>query len=297
MKIKEGMKTVVRKFDKPRTLLKPKKCIKGILMVVFGILNTRSGIGAGRITANLTLGILTYLFLVISGMIAIEIFLARRKSDSELPITMKKAKQLYGATNAIAVIIAISHVMIYNINVFIIIITIIISALWFLLASWGSRTEENELIKYTVISLSFSIGMIYGAALNMLLIPLYIYCFFLTAFFLQFSREIAKGLKSIEGDKNEKPNSKPAISLDTQKILTLSLCLQILAMIFLILPIFTEILNSTMFFYAMIIGLIVIGYSSYVTYKSKTEENYKKMSSSLKYAIFFTLVAFLFASI
>ena len=52
--------------------------------------------------------------------------------------------------------------------------------------------------------LSFSLGLIYGASLNLVIFPIYVLVFFFTFFFLQLSREYIKDVKDLEGIVKEK---------------------------------------------------------------------------------------------
>ncbi len=299
MKLKDNVKTLIPKFKQAKRILKPKKCIKGSLMVIIGILNTRSGIGIGRLTSNFTLGVLTYLFLIVSGMIVIEILRIIENPFPEGPITLKRGKILFGASCAFAIVSAISHVLIFNLSVFIIVLAAFIIFCWVSLGFYASWAKKIGIIRNIIICLSFSMGLFHGAALNIVIIPSYIYFFILTSFFLQFARENAKEIKDIKVDKIEDHDFKPLIfSIGYKKTLNYSLYFQIFAMVFLILPIFTNIMNFTLYFFTMIFGLIVIGFSSFLTFKSKLENRYFKLISLLlKIGIFLALIAFIFASV
>lgn len=209
----------------------------------------------------------------------------------------KQTKILFGAMWTAGIIIAIFHTIIFNLSVFNIFLAVFIGLLCLFLGLYASRGEKSGLIENIIISLSFSIGIIYESALNILIIPLYIYFFFLASSFLQLSREIVKGCKDIESDKNK--DFKTLVkTIGIEKSLKISLFFQILAILFFILPIFTNIINSMLFLFPMIFGSIVIGFALILTLISNLERRYfKTISILLKIGIFFEFVAFIFASV
>ncbi|MFW9901921.1 MAG: geranylgeranylglycerol-phosphate geranylgeranyltransferase, partial [Candidatus Thorarchaeota archaeon] len=188
-------------------ILRPINDIMGSLTVIIGILNTRLGIAPINLILNLILGVLTYFFIAGSGMVIndyydIEIDKINRP-ERPIPrgsITLRQAKILWIATSLIGIIIAIFHSILFSIGYLNIIIAVFFAFIGWLYAAWG---KKSGFIGNIIVSVSFSIGLIYGAVLNNSNVPLYIYFFFLTAFFLLLSREIIKGCEDIEGDKNE----------------------------------------------------------------------------------------------
>ena len=146
------------------------------------------------------------------------------------------------------------------------------------------------------VSVSFSIGLVYGAILNNSIVPYYIYFFFLTSFFLLLSREIIKGCEDIEGDKNEGVKTL-AIRIGIEKSTKISMVFGIIAIVFFILPYFTDIINPVFFLISMFFGLGVVSYAVIKMMKRKLErEDFKKVSLILKLGAYLGLVAFLFAS-
>jgi 4-hydroxybenzoate polyprenyltransferase len=126
--------------------------------------------------------------------------------------------------------------------------------------------------------------------------PYFIYFFFLTSFFLLLSREIIKGCEDIEGDKNEGVKTL-AIRIGTEKSSKISMVFGIFAIIFFILPYFTNINNPIFFLISMIFGLGVVSYAVIIMMKRNLErEDFKKVSLMLKLGAYLGLVAFLFAS-
>ena len=266
-------------------------------MTIFGILNARAGIGIGRLINNFILGTLTYLFLVISAMILIEILRLSQASLSVSRLTIKRARMLFGVIFRISIAVATYHSIITNLSFYIVIVAVIIGIIWISLAYYASFGKKSGLVVNIIISLSFSMGLMYGAVITNYVVPSFIYSFLLAAFFLQFAREIVKGCKNVEDKKSE--DFEPlALTYGTTKALKFSLYFQMTAVIFLILPIFTNILNATLYFFAMIAGIIVISSATYLTAKSKPKNrNLKKINFFLKIGILVELIAFLFASV
>jgi geranylgeranylglycerol-phosphate geranylgeranyltransferase len=163
-----------------------------------------------------------------------------------------------------------------------------------LYSAWG---KKQGFIGNIIVSISFSIGLIYGAVLNNSVIPLYIYYFFLTSFFLLLSREIVKGCEDIEGDKTKGVKTL-AIKLGTKKAIVISIVFEILAIVFFILPLFTDIINPILFMILMIFGLLVVGFALILSLRKTLErKDFKKISLILKVGAFLGLIAFIFASI
>ena len=162
-----------------------------------------------------------------------------------------------------------------------------------LYAAWG---KKSGFVGNIIVSISFSIGLIYGAVLNNSNVPPYIYFFFLTSFFLLLSREVIKGCEDIEGDKKEGVKTL-AIRIGIKKATIFSLVFALLAIVFYILPYFTNILNRLLFIISMAFGLVVVLYAIILMLKRNlVRKDFKRISLLLKIAAFLGLVAFIFAS-
>ena len=226
------------KFKDAIEILRPINDIMGSLTVIIGILNTRSN-DPIILTWNIILGVITYFFLAGSGMVIndyydIEIDKINRP-ERPIPrgaITLKQAKILWIATSLIGITIAILHSFLFNIGYLNVIIAVLFAFMGWLYAAWG---KKSGFIGNIIVSISFSIGLIYGAVLNNSNVPPYIYFFFLTSFFLLLSREVIKGCEDIEGDKNQGVKTL-AIQIGVKKSTIFSLIFAILAVIFFILP-------------------------------------------------------------
>ena len=282
-------------------IMRPINCIMGSLTVLIGILNTRTGIPINILLINLVLGIITYYFIAGSGMIINDIYDIEidkiNRPDRPIPsgaVSLKQAKLLFILTFGIGVMISIIHYLIFDLSGLNVILAVFFGLIGWLYAAWG---KKQGFIGNIIVGISFSIGLIYGAVLNTLIIPPYIFYFFLTAFFLLLSREIVKGCEDIEGDKEEGVKTL-AIKLGTKKAIRFSLLFEVLAIIFFILPLFTEIINPLLFLIFLIFGLIVVVTAIVLSLsKNLGQENFKKISLLLKLGALLGLIAFIFASI
>jgi len=258
------------------------------------------GIDPVKLILNLILGILTYFFIAGSGMVIndyydIEIDKINRP-ERPIPrgsITLSQAKILWIVTSLVGIAIAIYHSIFFNIGYLNIIIAVFFAFIGWLYAAWG---KKSGFIGNIIVSVSFSIGLIYGAVLNNSIIPPYIYFFFLTAFFLLLSREIIKGCEDIEGDKNDGVKTL-AIKIGIKKSKNLSLIFAVLAVVFFILPNFTSILNPMFFLISMFFGLALAVYTITLMLKPNlVKKDFKRISLLLKTSMFLGLIAFIFAS-
>lgn len=282
-------------------ILRPVNCIMGSLTVIIGILNTRSGVILEQFILNIILGIIVYFFLAGSGMIINDIYDVEidRINRPERPIpsgriTIYQAKELFVLTFLIGMFFTIINSIIYSIGILNVLLAGIFGLTGWVYAKWGKKSGFPGNI---IVSISFSIGLIYGAVLNNQGIPSYIYYYFLTSFFLLISREIIKGCEDIEGDKKEGVKTL-AIKIGVIRATIIAIITQVCAMIFFILPVFTAIINPLLFLITMIPGLLVVGYSLVLSIqKPKNKEEFGKISLMLKIGALLGLIAFIFASL
>jgi geranylgeranylglycerol-phosphate geranylgeranyltransferase len=282
-------------------ILRPINDIMGSLTVIIGILNTRKGIDPLILVFNIILGVLTYFFIAGSGMVINDIYDIEidkiNRPERPIPrgsITLKQAKYLFFGYLLIGITISIIHSFIFELGFLNIIIASFFGFIGWLYAAWG---KKSGFFGNIIVSVSFSIGLIYGAVLNNSAIPLYIYFFFLTSFFLLLAREIIKGCEDIEGDKEQGVKTL-AIRLGIKKATLSSMICSLLAILFFILPIFTPIINPLLFLISMICGLIVVIFASILMLKKNlVKKDFSKISLSLKIGAFLGLIAFILASI
>lgn len=265
-------------------------------MVLFGIFNSRVGIGVEIFTINLIYGPLAYLFLGLSGIMMIKLLQVLDNSSYKGKFSRKKALIICGVLYLIGLILTIINVIenmgIYYFNIVLIFFTIFIGILWCLLGFYSYKSKRKfGYISILLVSLIFSLGLVYGVFLNTIIIPIYIYFFFLSAFFLQLSRELMKGF-------NVDTINEGFIGLDNrisqEKVLKVSSCLQISSLGFLILPISLAVSNSILFLALMISSIFFISLSIILTLESIIERRISsKISSILKIGVLFVLLSLL----
>jgi len=291
-------------------ILRPINGIMGAFTVVIGILNTRTvemvEIPIEILLINIILGVLAYFLIAGSGMVINDIYDLEidkiNRPGRPIPrgsVSLKVAKIYFFVILTIGVAISIIHSVIFDLGFPNIFIAVLFGFLGWVYAKWG---KKQGFLGNIVVSISFSIGLIYGAILNNyylnnVFIPPYIYYFFLTSFFLLLAREIIKGCEDIEGDKQYGIKTL-AVQIGINKATKISVVCDILAIIFFILPVFTQIINPLLFLISMIFGLIIVIYALIQSLQSDIQkDNFKKISLFLKIGAFLGLISFIFASI
>ena len=111
------------------------------------------------------------------------------------------------------------------------------------------------------------------------------------------AREIVRGCEDVEGDKEEGVKTL-AITIGIKKALITSMICQLLAILFFLLPLTTNIINPLLFFITMSFGLVIVIAAFILSLISDLEiKEFKRISLLLKIGAFLGLVAFIFASI
>ena len=282
-------------------IARPINCVMGALSVIIGLLNTRIDIPVERLVINIILGVFTYIFIAASGMVINDIYDVEidkiNRPERPIPrgsITLKQAKLLFIIYLSFGIILCIVNTILFNLSLLNFILASFFGFIGWVYAKWG---KKSGFFGNLAVGISFSIGLVYGALLNSILIPLYILYFFITAFSLLVSREIIKGCEDIEGDKKQGVKTL-AIKYGVKNSRNIALIFAVIAIIFFILPISTNILNLPLFIVLMIVGLIEVAYTIFLMLTSKLEvKDLKKISLFLKIGMFIGLIAFLFASI
>ena len=282
-------------------IARPINCVMGALSVIIGLLNTRIGIPVDKLFINMILGVFTYIFIAASGMVINDIYDVEidkiNRPERPIPrgsITLKQAKLLFIIYLSFGIILCIVNTILFNLSLLNFILASFFGFIGWVYAKWG---KKSGFFGNLAVGISFSIGLVYGALLNSILIPLYILYFFITAFSLLVSREIIKGCEDIEGDKKQGVKTL-AIKYGVKNSRNIALIFAVIAIIFFILPISTNILNLPLFIVLMIVGLIEVAYTIFLMLTSKLEvKDLKKISLFLKIGMFIGLIAFLFASI
>ncbi len=273
-----------------------KPAIKGSILVIFGILNSRIGIGVEIFTNNLIYGPLSYLFLALSGIIIIKLLHILNNSHDRDKINKNGVQIAFGILCVISLILIICNIFenftIYYLNIPIILFTPLIIVLWITLGYFGAKNIIKKIsVKILVFTLSFSVGLFYGVFLNTYIIPTQIYFFFFSLFFLQLSRELSKRFdeKDIRKEYFLFPNE-----IDERKLLKFSLFFQFAAIVFLTIPVFLGMYNNFLLLFLMVFSLLAISITSFLTLASLVEkEIYKRISSILKIGILLELIMFL----
>ena len=282
-------------------ILRPINCLMGSLTIIIGLLNTRTGISTIQLISNIILGVITYFFISGSGMVINDLYDLEidkiNRPQRPIPrgsISIKQAKILFILYLLIGISLSILNSIIFNLGYLNIIIAIFFGLIGWIYAKWG---KKSGFLGNVIVSISFSIGMIYGAILNNSVIPNYIYFFFLTSFSLLLSREIIKGCEDIEGDKIEGVKTL-AIRIGVKKSTLISMIISLIAILFFVLPAITDIINPILFLIFMAFGLIDVLYAITIMIKKNLEyTQFKKISLLLKIGAFLGLLAFIFASL
>ena len=282
-------------------ILRPINCLMGALTILIGLLNTRTGIPFNILLINIFLGVLTYFFLAGAGMVINDYYDFEidkiNRPQRPIPrgsITLTQAKLLYIICILIGISLSVFNVLIFSLNYFVIIIAVIFGFIGWLYAKWG---KKSGFFGNIIVSVSFSIGMIYGALLNSSYVPMYIYFFFFTSLLLLLSREVIKGCEDIEGDKNEGVKTL-AIRIGIKKSTIFAMIFASLAIIFYIFSLFLNIINPFLYFIFMIFGILNVASSIYFMFRLKlSKKDFRIISLLLKIGAFLGLLTFLLASI
>ncbi len=173
-------------------------CIKGMIIVVFGLYLTRFNVGMGRYETNILLGITAYLFLALSGLLMVKYL---QNSDEKISL---HAFIMSIIMYAIGFTVTLINMAVFNLDILILIPLIVIGGLWIGLSLFALKKDKSEIVIKILMCLSFSLGLIYGASLNLVIFPIYVLFFFFTFFFLQLSREYIKNVRDLEEIVREK---------------------------------------------------------------------------------------------
>jgi geranylgeranylglycerol-phosphate geranylgeranyltransferase len=257
--------------------------------------------GFERIIINIILGTFTYFFIAGSGMVINDIYDVEidkiNRPERAIPrgaITLSQAKYLFAGTLILGITISIIHSIIFNLLFLNVILATFFGFMGWVYAKWG---KKSGFFGNIIVSISFSIGFIYGATLNSSNIPIFIYFFFLNSIFGLLSREIIKGCEDIEGDKEQGVNTL-AIKIGLKKTPYISMVCAFLSILFFILAAFTELINRFAFSIAMIFGIAIILYAALLMPKKNLDKkDFSKISLLLKIGMFLGLIAIIIASI
>ena len=276
--------------------LKPINWIKGISMVLIGILNTRYTIGIGRVANNIFIGLPTYFLISISMMLTVLIFkISSEFSENNLK-NVRKIGLILGILFLISYILSIYYVIILNLNCLSLILVALIGAFLILSVYYLRNWEKKSLLIHIIESLSYSLGIIYGAVLNNILLPIYVILFFIAAFLTQFSKDVITSFKYLAKEREKTELSFP-ITFGTQKVQRIAFVLELIIIISLLLPLFLGIYNVILYLIPMIFTLIIFGVISLLTFMLDFERKYRRFINLLfKAGIFFEILSFILCS-
>ncbi len=281
-------------------MMRPVNGFMGWLTVVIGYLNTRDVTDAFSVPGHIFWFGMVYIFIVGAGMIINDIYDYRidlvNRPDRPIPrgdVSLGEAKTLFGIVLGLGLLLAFFHGVATDMVVVNMTFTATFGLVGWLYAAYGKKSGFAGNI---LVSLSFTMGLIYGALINGLQIPGYIVYFFLTSFFLLMAREIIKGCEDVEGDRTESVNTL-AILMGTRKSALIAACFSFLAMVFFVLPVFAPIINPGGFILVMIPGVAVVGYASLLAIKPGLQKkDFTHISRLQKAGAYLGLVAILVAS-
>jgi len=289
------------RFKDAVEIIRPINCLMGALTVIIGLLNTRLGIPLDRFFINIILGVFIYIFITASGMVINDIYDLEidkiNRPERPIPrgsITLKQAKILFIIYLCFGLFFSLLSTIFFSLSILNFVIVSFFGFIGWVYAKWG---KKSGFLGNLVVGISFSIGLVYGAVLNSSFIPPYILFFFITAFSLLVSREIIKGCEDIEGDKSQGVKTL-AIKIGIKNSRNVAVIFALVAIIFFVLPVLTNILNPILFLIFMVLGIIEVAYTLVLMLTSKLEKgDLKKISLLLKIGMLIGLIAFLFASI
>ncbi|MEJ2295135.1 MAG: geranylgeranylglycerol-phosphate geranylgeranyltransferase [Candidatus Lokiarchaeota archaeon] len=282
-------------------ILRPINCLMGSLTVIIGLLNTRTGVLPNKFLLNIIFGIIAYFFIAGSGMVINDIYDIEidriNRPQRPIPrgsISLSQARGLFLTYLIIGLIASVVNSILNSIGFLNVIIAAIFGFIGWIYAKWG---KKSGFLGNIIVSVSFSIGIIYGAVLNSSIISIYVYFFFFTSFFLLLSRELIKGCEDIEGDKLQGVKTL-AIKIGIKKSKYISMFFAIIAILFFVLTYFTPIINPFYFLITMVFGLVDVCFVIIlILIMSQNKKDFKRISLFLKIGAFLGLVAFLFASL
>ncbi|MFO7798079.1 MAG: hypothetical protein ACQERB_08785 [Promethearchaeati archaeon] len=187
----------------------------------------------------------------------------------------------------------------YGRSIILLILLGIIGIILYFSCFFGDEWENKSILMIIYIGFAVSFGLIFGAILNDISIPLYLYFFFFGVLTLQFSKDI---LKSCKRSAQERSNNEEyrffadIFGLNvSQKIV---LILQFLTILFLLIPFVTGIYNYFLYLFPMLIAMILIVISVILNLVYDFEEKYNgKVFILLRIGMFFVIVAYFFGSI
>ena len=269
-------------------------------MVIIGLETTRFGIGIGRVNTNIYYGSFIFVLIAISGMLIVFILNHKERDDktrrfSDLKLIITFCAFFYG----LAFSFAIYHTIAYNFESLNLYLLTFIGIFWFLTLYYGRDWKYKGVLRNIIISISFSFGLIYGASLNYTPIPAIIYLYFGAVFSLQISKDLINDCKHIDRDDKERLNSITSI-IGEEKAQKLSFILDILVILFLIIPMFPGFPNifvQSLYIYVILAAIIFVGIAAFLSFRMNNERKfYRIVKIFLRCAMFLAFTAYILAN-
>ena len=275
--------------------LRPVKIVvKGMITVLIGLFLTRQFVGIGRLTSNYLFGTIAYVFIAIAGLICISIVQFDENSSENRRLNKKQLITTEICMVSVGIVITILDIILFVLNFLIIIIPIAIAVVWILLMDYAPKAVNNEDIRKILLSMVFSLGLIYGAGLNAMIIPPSVYFFASALTFSQLAREMLKDFV-IKKRNNTLKHVRDIHPLDSA--LGLSFKFQIIAVVSLAIPLFLGITYPILYLWILIPTLLCLGGACYLSYKGMNERKlFRRTNFLLKFGILFELMAILLSN-
>ncbi|MBD3212882.1 MAG: hypothetical protein GF311_09760 [Candidatus Lokiarchaeota archaeon] len=272
---------------------------KGTIFLLLGVLNSRFDVGFNWFVDNLIFGAIIYFLITVSGMLLV-LYLKSPKENAEkrfgkIEIIKFISAGLYLAGYGFAGII----VFYFARNIMILIVLAIIGIVWGISFLYADTWKEKSIVINLIIAIMVSFGLLFGALINDLSIPIFVYFFFLGAFSLQLSKDLLKSCKKVvKVRENTEEYKLLAELLTVKKSQNIILVLQSLTIVFLVIPLFTDIFNYFLYLIPMLIAIILIVISAIFNYIYDFETEYMgRVFILMRSGMFCLIIAYFFASI
>lgn len=272
---------------------------KGAILAIIGLLHNRSDVGYNWFMDNLVIGPIVYLLIMISSMLVV-FALKMPRDESENTLQKRIAVKIASIVIFLIAYGLISFYVYYYTRTLLLLVFLgLIGFCWGLSLLYGVEWEYKSILRILIIGFTLSFGVIYGALLNDLTFPIYLYFIILATFTLQISKDMLKSCKYSTEKRGEIEEYQPfADILTVNKTQRIVLILQILTLLFLTLPFITGVYNYFLYLFPMVIGVIFIIVSIVLNLKYDFEREYNgKIFILLRLSIFFAIMAFFLASV
>ena len=269
-------------------------------MVLIGLETTRFGIGVGRVNTNIVYGSIIFALIAVSGILVVLVVEKKHSEDIIRRFDYTKTVSLISASfYGVAFGLALFYTIVYNLEALNIYLLAFLGIFWFLTIYYGRDWKFKGILKNIILSVSFSFGLIYGASLNYMLIPAIIYIYFGAVFLLQISKDLMNDCKHIEREGIEYSVSITNI-IGEEKAQKLSLILDLLILIFLIIPMFPGFPNlfvQSFYIYVTIATTVFVGTATLLSFRmNKDRKYYRMVKILLRCGMFLSFTAFILAN-